>query len=341
MLPSKDESLNRKVRWLLSFIDAAGYAFFSPLIIYNKLFKRYDPNKVRRIAIFRLDQLGDFVISTGALREIRCGFPNARITLIVTSQNKTLAEQCPFVDEVIVYNNFLFRALRGDRRLRLVHELRTLGRLRNKKFDLGIDLRSDLLSIVPMFLSGIRFRFARDRRGGGFLLTHIVHNPTGIRNEINKTFLITEALETEVKEKTLFLPVNDENSQAIERYLQKQNLKRYKPIVVMAPCTHWIWRAWPPDKFAELCRKLIEKFGITILLIGARQENKIIEGIVEKAGPGIINTAGDFTLAEIIALINKCDMFVGNDSGMIHIAAAFHKPMVQLFGPGPPDTFAH
>lgn len=341
MFPHKYESINWKVRWLLSAVDAVGYVLFAPLLIYNKLFRRYDPGQVRRIGIFRLDQLGDFVISTGALREIRHRFPDAHITLIVTSPNKGLAETCPFVDEVVVYDNFFFRRLRGDRGLRLGHEVRSIAHLRNLRFDLGIDLRSDLLSIIPMFFSGARIRFARRGRGGGFLLTHVARNPRCIRSEVEKTFLIAEAVGVEVRDKSLYLPVKEEDSRFVDDYLKRKKVARDKTLVVMAPCAHWVWRAWPPGKFAELCRRLVEKFGLPILLIGTNEEGEVIRGIVEQAGKGVVNTAGEFTLAQVIALISKCGMFVGNDSGMIHIAAAFRKPQVQLFGPGPPESFGH
>ena len=174
LLANKYESLSFWVRLGLFFVDLAGAVLFFPCRLLQRRHRQYDPRDIKKILILRMDGLGDLVISTAALREIRKGFPEAEITLAIGPWSQGIAPCIPFYDHLIVHDAFAFGVFRGERRINLGQEWAFIRRLRKGRFDLGIDLRGDILSIIPLFLSGIPFRFGRDRWGGGFLLTHPV-----------------------------------------------------------------------------------------------------------------------------------------------------------------------
>ena len=102
LLSNRYESVELKVRVLLFFVDIAGGFIFSVMRMFKGRHEKYEPEKVKKILIFRLDGLGDVVLSTAALKEIRNGFPGARITLVVGAWSKDIVKCIHFYDRLIV-----------------------------------------------------------------------------------------------------------------------------------------------------------------------------------------------------------------------------------------------
>ena len=341
-LANKYESVDFKVRIFLFIIDIIGSILFLPFKMLNKIAKRYNYRNIRKILILRMDGLGDLVLSSAAIREIRRGFPNAEITLAVGSWNEEIAKCIPCYDNLIVHDCFLFSFFRGNRKIRFKEELNFIKRLKQSNYDLGIDLRGDLLSIIPLFLSGARFRFAKDTRGGGFLLTHVVKwNRRCIKHEKDKTLRYVEALGISVANEDLELHIQKKNIEYVESYLWKKGVKQFDLLVTIAPCALYYWRSWRPERFAQVVLRIANDYKCKVVLVGTRGDRGILDEINELADRKTINSAGDLTLTQVVALIRKSTVFIGNDSGLTHIAAAVKTPMIQLFGPGEPDKFAY
>jgi lipopolysaccharide heptosyltransferase II len=341
-LSNKYESVDLRVRVLLFLIDVIGCALFCPLKIFNRIFKKYDPQKVKKILIFRLDGLGDVVLSSAALREIRQGFPQAEITLVVGPWAKDIARNLPFYNHLIVHRCFFFSFFRGDKKIRLREELKFLKKIRQTKYDLGIDLRGDLLSIIPLFLSKTKFRFARAGRGGGFLLTHSVKwDRTKIKHEKNKALKLVEALGIPIKNRDLELDIQQEDIRYVKRYLSEKGISQSDFIVSIAPCSLFYWKSWRPERFAKTASMIDKNYNAKVILIGSREEKDVLDKVQRMADCRVINTAGQLSLSQVAALINLSAVFIGNDSGLIHIAAAVKTPMIQLFGPGQPEVFGY
>ncbi len=342
LLINRYESIDVKVRLFLFLIDTLGYLIFSPLKIFYSLARKYDPKKIKKILILRLDGLGDLVLSTAALREIRYGFPQAEITLVVSPWAREVVKNLPFCNQLIVHKCFLFSFFRGDKKIQLKEELNFLKKIREKNYDLGIDLRGDLLSIIPLFLSRAKFRFAKETRGGGFLLTHPVKwDRTEIEHEKDKTLKLVEALGFSIENRDLELNIQKEDIEYVRRYLSEKGISQSDFIISIAPCSLFYWKSWRPERFAELASRLVKDYRSKVILIGSHTERNILDKINKIANYQAINTAGQLNLSQITALINQSAIFIGNDSGLIHIAAAVRTPMIQLFGPGQLEVFGH
>jgi ADP-heptose:LPS heptosyltransferase len=260
----------------------------------------------------------------------------------VGAWSKDIVKCIHFYDRLIVHDCFLFSVFRGNRKLRFREELKFIRALRRSKYDLGIDLRGDLLSIIPLFLSAASFRFAKDTRGGGFLLTHVVESKKGkFKHEKDKTLQLVETLGVAVenRETELSIPAND--VKYIEGYLGEKGVKQADPIISIAPCALYYCKSWPPEKFARVAALLTGSYDFTVILVGSRKDRNILDRIGFLVGPQTINSSGELTLGQVAALVNRSVLFVGNDSGLIHIAAAVKTPMIQLFGPGEPEKFGY
>jgi ADP-heptose:LPS heptosyltransferase len=342
ILGERYESVDLRVRLILFLIDIIGTLLFLPLRIVKDRTEEYRPRNVRNILILRLDGVGDLVISTAALREIRHGFPNANITLVVGPWAKDIAKCITHYDRLVIHDSFLFSFFRGNRKIDLVRELGFIRRLRSSKFDLGIDLRGDLLSIIPLFLSGAKWRFAKDTRGGGFLLTNVARrkNP-GITHEKDKALDVVESLCIRIRNRDMELSIPDEDLKFVESYLKDKGINSLDLIVTVAPCALYRWRSWREERFAKVASIIGDKFRGKVILMGSERDRGVLERIRGLARPKPLNSEGDLTLSQVAGLIGRSAVFIGNDSGLIHIAAAMKTPIVQLFGPGEPEKFGY
>ena len=269
LLANKYESLSFWVRLGLFLVDMAGAVLFLPCRLLRRWFRQYDPRDIKKILILRMDGLGDLVISTAALREIRKGFPEAEITLAISPWSQGIAPCIPFHDHLIVHDSFAFGIFRGERRINLGQEWAFIRRLREGRFDLGIDLRGDILSIIPLFLSGIRFRFGRDRWGGGFLLTHPVSTDRSKDvHEKDKTLALLDALEIPVTDRDMELRVPEAEDAFMEQFLRECQIPQDERIVTVAPAALYSWKAWPPERYAELITRLAKEMSCLVFLVG-------------------------------------------------------------------------
>ena len=149
ILSDRYESVDVRVRIFLFIVDLIGGLLFLPWKN-NKLSKLYNPQKIRKILILRMDGLGDLVLSSAAIREIRRGFPNAEITLAVGPWNEEIAKCITCYDNLVVHDCFLFSFFRGKRKIRLKEELSFIKRLRQSNYDLAIDLRGGSVKYYPV-----------------------------------------------------------------------------------------------------------------------------------------------------------------------------------------------
>ena len=342
LLSNRYESVELKVRMFLFVVDILGSILFFSLRIFNRRHEKYDPQNVKDILILRLDGLGDLVLSTAALREIRNGFPEAKITLVVGAWAKEIAKCIPFYDRLIIHDCFLFNFFRGNRKFDLRRELKFIKDLRKNRFDLGIDLRGDLLSIIPLFLSGAKFRFAKGTRGGSFLLTHIVKwDRKKIKHEKDKALRLVEELGAPVRDRETELSIPQKDLEYIDKYLNKKGINQSELLVTIAPSALYRWRAWRPERFASVASAITKEYNGKVVLVGNRNDRPILREINALTQFRTINSAGELSLAQVSALIGKSAIFIGNDSGLIHIAAAQKTPMIQLFGPGEWEKFGY
>jgi ADP-heptose:LPS heptosyltransferase len=342
LLTNKYESLSFWVRFGLFLVDLTGAVLFFPCRLLRRWLKQYDPRDIKKILILRMDGLGDLVISTAALREIRKGFPEAEITLAIGPWSQGIVPCIPFYDHIIVHDAFAFGVFRGECCIHPGQELAFIRRLREGRFDLGIDIRGDILSILPLFLSGIRFRFGRDRWGGGFLLTHPVSTDRSKDvHEKDKTLALLDALEIPVTDRDLELRVPETEDAFVEQFLRECQILRDGRIVTVAPAALYFWKAWPPERYAELITRLDKEIPCLVFLIGGQGDKEILDSIANQSGVRTINCSGLLNLCQTTALLRRSALFIGNDSGLSHIAAAMKTPLIQLFGPGEPEKFGY
>jgi lipopolysaccharide heptosyltransferase II len=309
-------------------------------------------SQVKRVLVVRLDEIGDVVMTTPLLRELRRNLPDAWIALVVQPAAHNLVATCPYVNQVLTFDwrveGRLANLRSHGRALRLARR-----RLWRSRFDLGILPRWDADHCHGTFLlyvSGARWRMgyserdnARKKRlNAGFdrLLTHALEDAT-LKHEVERNLHVLRALGGKVRDDPLELWLDEEDEAFAREVLEHHDVGLAELIVGFGPSGgHSPLKQWPPARFAELGRWLQAKYGARIMVFGGPGE----EPLGREIGQGLdfppIDMVGRTTLRQSAALLSRCHVFIANDTGLMHVAAATGIPVVALFGSSCPHRFS-
>jgi heptosyltransferase II len=287
-----------------------------------------DTSKINNILVRSTNWIGDAVMTTPALGAIRQTFPQARITVLATPLVAQLFSPHDCVDEVMLYD-------RQGRHKGLAGRFRIASELRARRFDLAILLQNAIDAALITRLAGIPRRMGARTDGRGFLLTHgFDHKVLDRRLHHVDTYLeLLKHFGICAKEKKQLLCVTDlERESARERLFAAGVVPGDFLIGINPGAAYGSAKRWYPERFAAAGAELAQKWGAKILVFGGPGEVAIANDIEGALQGNCLNLAGKLTVRELMALIQRCDFFISNDSGPMHLAAAFGVPLVAIFG---------
>lgn len=313
-------------RWhkrLTAFLfDALGGLFFFPARCFSG---RLTFEKVKRILVIRLDHLGDVVMTRPALKALERIFPEARIDLLVSEETAPLLKDSAAPGEILAAKNHWFgKSVKPQ--IQWAGFFSLLEILKKKNYDLAIDFRGDLRNILLMFLAGIPLRLGFGITGGGFLLSHQgLYDPRKHRVELNAELLKFFRKHFELKpEPFLYSEARKKEFWARTGMIPQDGRRR----ILIHPAASCPSKQWPLARFQRLIEKIREENLGRIILAGTSEEKKIF---MPECGGEILDLRGETSIGDLPVLIAGCDLFIGNDSGPAHIAAAQGKYGVSIF----------
>jgi len=285
--------------------------------------KNLEPEKIRRIVIKTANWLGDAVMTLPAMMAVRETYPEAHIVVVANRLVAQLLENHPDCDEIIVYDK------RGEH-AGVFGMLRFAFALRRRKFDCAILFQYAIEAGVMTFLAGIPRRLGFTTDGRRFLLTHPV--PFGVAEKtIHQTdaFLrIVNHYKINAAEKIQALALLES-----ERDWAKEQVPE-GPIVVINPgAAYGSAKRWYPERFAAVADFLAKENGMTAVLIGGPGEVEVGKDIAAVMQAPVLNFVGKTLVRQMMSLIDAASLMITNDSGPMHVAAAFNVPIVAIFGP--------
>lgn len=274
---------------------------------------------IKKIVIVQTAFIGDVILVTPLIRETKNLFPSAKIDVIVIPQTKSILDNNPNIDKIILFNK---------RENKLKASIQLLINLKRGKYDLAITPHSSLTTALLIFLSRIPIRIGFNRWVARFLLTHKVEhikNTFKIKKNLN---LLSPFTDKELNIQTELFP--DESTKQKARRIIDELSGDDQIIIAMAPGSNWFTKRWPIQYYEELAKKLSE-LGVGIVFIGSKEEKELCEKILPPKNS--INLAGELSLLESAAVINLCNLMVCNDSGAMHLANAMQTDVFVFFGP--------
>lgn len=293
----------------------------------NRTGQEFSFPSVQKLLILRTDGLGDLVLSGMALEAIRTCFPEAHIVLAAASWSRDMANSIAAVDEVFILDAPWIVPEASYSSL-----ARSLQQLRAERFDFAIDLRGDFRNIIMMRWLGIPDRLGFNLTGCGRLLTHVIPSDDEM-HELDRISQVGKALGVaEPDDLRGRIWVGNEERESAEKYLSSRAVEGSSILVAIHPAARWSGRQWLTERYAELCDRLVESYGCQVVLTGSMADRPLAIEVARLMKNDAIIEAGSLSLMEYAALLERCDLFVGVDSGPMHIAAAVETPVVALFG---------
>lgn len=305
---------------------------FSALI--NLAFYRSKPVDPRRILVIKPDHIGDFILAIPALAALKGQFPRSRITALVGEWCFPLTRCIPYLDDAISYRPVeLSRDGRGSSFAELV---RIFKRIRREGFDLAVDLRITRLSLALASARSFKWRADRSTQR---LMAKLKGEASIWDHEVKRNLDALRSAGIDVSEPSIRLVPTAEGLKRTKRLLRKTGIIERKPIVVLHPGSPIELKRWPPEKFAQLADILARKLDFQVVLVGSISEQPISREVCVRSGVEIADLTGKTDLETLVGLLSLCELFIGNDSGPMHIAAALGKRTVGIFGPTSPERF--
>jgi ADP-heptose:LPS heptosyltransferase len=287
----------------------------------------------RVMAICKFKGLGSILQSTPLIQTIRANYPDVQIVYVTTESNRKLAQSIPEINTVVALNDSSFTTLIFG----FFPFIYRLIRLRiNHYFDL--EIYSNFSSLVTT-LSMATNRFGYYLRSSQYRLgiyTHMMFY--NIDSPIYQTYLqLIRAFPISREVTTLKAPQFAET-----RVLSRFGLEENGYIIINPNASDLrLERRWDSSKFSALIQRIYREFpDMTVVLIGSADEGEYVNRLLsEVPNPNVVSTAGKTGIAELFELIQRSKMVITNDSGPMHIAFAFQKITIGLFGPCSPEQY--
>ncbi|MBV9232155.1 MAG: glycosyltransferase family 9 protein [Chloroflexi bacterium] len=298
------------------------------------------------ILVVKLASIGDLLLATPALRALRETYPQARIDLLVTPDSAGLLNGWQIINNIIVLDKYVF----DYPQQMLIHPLTMLrltslwNTLRAGHYDAVLLLHHLTLPFgrlkhqVLMRATGAKWRVGLDNGHGWFLNVRVKDQGFGVMHEAEYNMAVAEAIGATIRNTQLEVPLSEEERNKARQlvYGNEPADTAIHPIIAMHPGSggYSTARRWAPERFAQLADTLYHDVGGQLLLVGGPEEVELHQYIMNMmcSDMPVRSLAGQGNIKVTAAVLELVDLFVGNDAGPMHLAAAVGAPTVAIFG---------
>jgi len=287
-----------------------------------------------KIGVRAPNWIGDCIMFLPALRALKDNSPNERISLVCRQYLSDLFQSIEEIDEIVtIPDRSGFHGL-----------FKTAAKLKKHQIEKGILFTNSFHSALLFRLAGITKLTGYNKDCRGFLLNKKLKYP-GDENKSHHEFFYRDIVETFTGKKIKGnfsdkLVISGSEKKEIAALLATRfGVDLSKTIIGISPSAAFgSAKQWPPERFAELLQRIAgANHECEMLLFGSGKEREKTAKIIDQAGRGkIYNLAGALTLREAVTAISLCNLFISNDSGLMHVASSLRIPLIALFGPTQP-----
>jgi heptosyltransferase-2 len=291
--------------------------------------KPIDKTKIRRILIRPSNWVGDVVMNIPAIEAVKENFPESTISVVARPWVTPLLENHPAVDQVLPIKKSRDRLSRISEIIRVVRQIRRQG------FDLAILLQNAFEAALLIYLAGIRLRVGYNTDRRGFLLSHSVIKDDRVLDlhQVEYYLHILRAMGWDAESRDPRVFVADRDRKGIQSVLAAAGIGPDHALIGLSPgAVFGPAKRWPAERFAAIGDWAAQQWGTKAVVMGSKGDQDTCTEVNRLMKHGSLNLCARTTLGEVMALIERCHYFVTNDSGLMHIGAALHVPMVAVFG---------
>ncbi len=278
---------------------------------------------MHKIIIRMPNWLGDAIMATAILQDIKNKFSNSEITLMCLEEHVTLFENIPFINDLLSFKKFNFFKIKDRRNL--------IKKIKNNNYDIGILLTNSFSSAWFFFFGKVKKRLGYKYHFRSLLL-NIKSKP-----QVKKLHLVSryKTLLTKIQIPISFsAPTIYLNKKTLLNVKSLLNKKKKQIIIGINPLAEYgPAKCWPKEKFIEICQKLLQDANIFLIFFSNKtQKNNIFAITKHLEKDNILDLSGKTSIMELCCYISLCNCFISNDSGPMHIAAALKTPLIAIFG---------
>ncbi len=269
--------------------------------------------------------VGDLVMATPVLSDLRDAFPKAQITAMSQSPTAELLQHDASIDELFTFTRPENKFLRRE-------ELRNITRkIETGKFDTAILLTNSFSSAWWCWQGKIERRIGYPAYFRSLILTDVVSWPKEKIHQVDLYKRLLEPLGIPHSDTQPRLYVSKKEVAASKELLYQRGYIDGKKLIGINPgATYGSAKCWPAERFRELALELSKD--AFVVFFGDTATSKMVREICQGLPENVLNLAGVTTLRELACIIKDCNLLITNDSGPMHIASAFNTPLVALFG---------
>ena len=299
----------------------------------HQIFKR---SKIKKVLIYAYTGMGNFVLYTPTLKTLKNYLPNAKFTLL--HGNDTGCHEV--VSGLGLIDNYVIIA----RNANLTRRFQIINKLRKEKYDLVISEfhNNNSFFALASVLCGAKYRVGHVSSPGWRNNWDFIYNiPVKMKkdqHEIDRYLELVYALginKNDIDKNTTFYL--DEGDKQFALYFFRNNeIEFEKEMVIsvqMGTSPTMRWKQWDLDKYSELCDKILDFPNTKIIFLGSPNEKGMIDEVSNKMNRDPIIAAGKTNVKQAVALIEKSDVIICNDSGLMHAAVAVDTPVIAIYGP--------
>jgi heptosyltransferase II len=289
-----------------------------------------------RILVRATNWVGDAIMALPALRAVRAKFAEAHIAIVGRPYVAEIYRGQDVCDELIAYDpKDEHRGWSGRERL--------AAELRAKKFDVALLLQNAFDAAWLAWRAGVPQRIGYARDGRGILLTKSVPVPKAGEIPAHEKFYYLELLrragwiDALTDDVHIELRVSDAaRRRGMELLVEAGSRANARRIAVGAGASYGSAKCWPPDRFAAALNEFAAQADVDVILLGTPGEKAVSDAIADGLRAAPIHLTGKTAIADLPGVLSQCHLFLGNDSGAMHVAAAVGLPVVAVFGPTDP-----
>ncbi|MDR4503392.1 MAG: glycosyltransferase family 9 protein [Candidatus Scalindua sp.] len=302
--------------------------------------------KPGKILIVRLSALGDVVDVLPALRSLRSHFPNSEIAWLVEDRACNILSGHPDIDKIIVFprKRWQRNILHLHTFFETVSDMVSFYRnLRNERYDFVLDFHGNLKSGIMTILTGAENRIGFGKghcKEFNYLFTKYHITPPRKRiHRIERNLTLLSSLNIDTGFLKPELPISIQCHEYVSAFLETKQVSS-KPIILVHPCTsaYGAYKRWSTSNYALLADMILTNFDAHVIFTWGPNELDIIDEIVGKMKNTAI-VACETTIKQLVELIRQADLFIGGDTGPLHIASTLCIPTVAIFGPKDPAIY--
>lgn len=306
-----------------------------------------DPSRIERILLVRLSAVGDVINTLPAVAAVRKAFPRAFIGFVVEDRARDLIVDHPHIDETYVFErkkwSRMARAPLGFARA-CREFFAYIGAIRRRNYQVLLDFQGNLKSLVHDVLSSVPVRIgfsAGNCMEWNHVFTNVhVHPPTERMNRVEKFLTLVTALGVHPDGAAYTVPRSEASAAVVRAFLSSNDLRESEYLVIHPGTSEFgKEKRWPVERFAELARRLCDERRLRAVVTWGPGEREMAARVAQLSAGAAVRALETRSILDLAEVIRRARLFIGCDSGPLHLASAVETPSVALFGPKDPAVY--